>query len=258
MNLFDFKGRVAVIAGASSGLGADAARAFAEHNADVVVLARRKEKLDALAEEINAKGEGKAFALECDVSSEESVKKVVNTIKDTYGKIDILLNNAGIAMLGTVESMNEEEWDKAINVNLKGIINMCKYVVPIMREKNYGRIINTASVNAFVADKAESLWRHSYNMTKAGVIGLTRGMAASYTQFGITTNALCPGLFESEMTQDTLFKADAFMTMYNGLCPASRPGAKGELNAPTLFFASEGAGYVSGQYLLVDGGFSIV
>lgn len=258
MNLFDFKGRVAVIAGASSGLGADAARAFAAHNADVVVLARRKEKLDALAEEINAKGEGKALALECDVSSEESVKKAINTIKDKYGKIDILLNNAGVAMLGTVESMDEEEWDKAIDVNLKGIINMSKYVVPIMKEKNYGRIINTASVNAFLADKSDSLWRHSYNMTKAGVIGLTRGMAGSYTQFGITTNALCPGLFESEMTQNTLFKADAFMKMYNGLCPASRPGAKGELNASVLFFASEGAGYVSGQYLLVDGGFSIV
>ncbi|CDI50036.1 short-chain dehydrogenase/reductase SDR [Clostridium tetani 12124569] len=84
-------------------------------------------------------------------------------------------------------------------------------------------------------------------------------MAASYTQFGITTNAVCPGLFGSEMTADTLFKAEEFMKkMYNGLCPASRPGARGELNAPILFFASEGSGYVSGQYLLVDGGFSIV
>lgn len=258
MNLFDFKNRVVVIAGASSGLGADAARAFAEHGADVVIMARRKEKLDTLAEEINAKGLGKAFAVQCDVSDEESVKNAVNIIKKCYGKIDILFNNAGIAMLGTVETLSDEDWDRAINVNLKGIIYMSKYVIPIMKEKNYGRIINTASVNSFLADKPMALWRHSYNMTKAGVIGLTRAMAASYTQFGITTNAVCPGLFESEMTADTLFKAEEFMKMYNGLCSASRPGSRGELNAPILFFASEGAGYVSGQYLLVDGGFSIV
>ncbi|KNF09080.1 3-oxoacyl-[acyl-carrier-protein] reductase FabG [Gottschalkia purinilytica] len=258
MNLFDFKDRVTVITGASSGLGADAARAFAEHGADVVIMARRKEKLDTLAEEINAKGKGKAFAVQCDVSNEESVKNAVDSVKERYGKIDILLNNAGIATGGTIETLSDEEWDKAINVNLKGIIYMSKYVVPIMKEKNYGRIINIASINALFADKPMALWRHPYNMTKAGVIGLTRGMAASYTQFGITTNAICPGLFESEMTANTLFKTEEFMKMYNGLCPASRPGSRGELNAPILFFASEGAGYVSGQYLLVDGGFSIV
>lgn len=258
MNLFDFKNRVVIIAGASSGLGADSARAFAEHGADVVIMARRKEKLDTLAEEINAKGVGEAFAVQCDVSNEESVKNAVNMVKERYGKIDVLFNNAGVAMLGTVETLSDEDWDKAINVNLKGIIYMSKHVVPIMKEKNYGRIINTASVNAFLADKPMSLWRHSYNMTKAGVIGLTKGMAASYTQFGITTNAVCPGLFESEMTADTLFKAEQFMQMYNGLCPASRPGARGELNSAILFFASEGSGYVSGQHLLVDGGFSIV
>ena len=258
MSLFDFKDRVAVIAGASSGLGADAARAFAEHGASVAILARRKDRLDELAEEINAKEAGKAFSVQCDVSDEESVKKAVDTIVEHYGKIDILFNNAGIAVGGSVETLSDDDWDKAINVNLKGIIHMSKYVIPVMKNYKYGRIINTASINAILADKPEALWRHSYNTTKAGVIGLTKGMAASYTQYGITVNAVCPGLFESEMTKDTLFKAQDFLNMYNALTPAGRPAARGELNGPLLFFASEGASYVSGQYLLVDGGFSIV
>jgi NAD(P)-dependent dehydrogenase (short-subunit alcohol dehydrogenase family) len=258
MNLFNFSGKVAVITGASSGLGADAARGFAEHGADVALLARRKEKLDLLVEEINQKDGGRAFAVACDVADEKNTQAAVDVVLNHYSKIDILLNNAGVAFGGSVESMNDADWDRAIDGNLKGIIHTCKYIIPGMRERKYGRIINIASVNAIIADKPAALWRHAYNMTKAGVIGLTKGMAASYTQYGITTNAVCPGLFETEMTENTLFKATDFLHMYNALCPASRPGAKGELNAPILFFASEGAGYVSGQYLLVDGGLSIV
>ncbi|HIT90940.1 MAG TPA: SDR family oxidoreductase [Candidatus Merdenecus merdavium] len=258
MGLFDFKGKVAVITGASSGLGADAARAFAEHGADVAILARRKEKLESLAEEINSKKGGRAFYVSCDVSKEESVKEAVDAILAHYGKIHILVNNAGVANLGTVETMSTDEWDYAININLKGIIHMCKYVVPSMRQNKYGRIINISSVNAFLADKPEGLWRHAYNTTKAGVIGLTKGMAASYTQENITANAVCPGLFESEMTSGSLFQNQQFMGMYQGLCPASRPGAKGELNSTLLYFASEASGYVSGQSIIIDGGFSIV
>lgn len=258
MNLFDFSGKVAVITGASSGLGADAARAFAEHGADVALLARRKEKLDEVAEEINAANGGRAEGFSCDVTDEESVKSAVEAIIARFGKIDILINNAGVAFLGTVETLSDSDWDRAINVNLKGVVHVSKYVVPVMRANKYGRIINIASVNAFLADKPPVLWRHTYNATKAAVIGLTTGMAASYTQDNVTTNAVCPGLFESEMTADSLFKNAQFMGMYNGLCPASRPGSRGELNSTLLYFASEASGYVSGQAIVVDGGFSIV
>ncbi|WP_411675757.1 SDR family NAD(P)-dependent oxidoreductase [Caproicibacter sp.] len=256
MNLFDLTGKVAVVTGASSGLGADAARAYAAQDADVALLARRREKLDAVVKEIEAMGR-KALAVPCDVSKEDSVKAAVEQVLGAFGKIDILLNDAGIAQGGSVETLTEDQWDRSMDVNVKGIYLMCKYVVPGMRERKYGRIVNIASVNAILADKADALVRHVYNTSKAAVLGLTKGMAASYARDGITVNALGPGLFESEMTENTLFKHEAFMNMYNSLCPASRPGARGELNGPVLFFSSDACSYTTGQFIVVDGGFSI-
>lgn len=256
-HLFDFTGRVAVVTGASSGLGADAARAYAAHGADVALLARRKDKLDAIVAEIEATGR-RALAVTCDVADEESVKAAVDAVLAHFGKIDILLNNAGVAQGGSVENLTTEQWDASMDINVKGIFLMCKYVVPGMKANKYGRIVNVASVNAVVADKGEALVRHVYNASKAAVLGLTKGMASSYAQSNITVNALGPGLFESEMTADTLFKHEGFMNMYNALTPASRPGVRGELNGPVLFFSSEGCSYTTGQFIVVDGGFTLV
>lgn len=257
MNLFDLTGKVAVVTGASSGLGADAARAYAEYGADVALLARRKDKLEALAADIRKTGR-KAIAVACDVSDEENVKTAVNEVISEFGKIDILLNNAGVATLGTVEQITKSDWDKVMGINVDGIYLMCKYVVPHMRRQKYGRIVNVSSINAIVADKAPELARHAYNTSKAAVRGLTMGMAASYGMDNITVNSIGPGLFESEMTEDTLFKAQAFMNMYNALTPVGRPGAKGELNGTIIYFSSEASSYVTGQHIIVDGGFSIV
>ena len=254
---FDFKDKIAVVTGASSGLGADAARAYAAQGAKVGLLARRKEKLDQLVKEIEAKG-GEALAVACDVADEANVKAAVERVLARFGRIDILLNNAGIAQGGTVETLTEAQWDASMDINVKGIYLMSKHVVPGMKARKYGRIVNVASVNAAVADKGDDLARHVYNTSKAAVLGLTKGMAASYAQYNITVNAVGPGLFESEMTADTLFAHQGFMQMYNALTPASRPGARGELNGPILFFSSEECGYTTGQFLLVDGGFTIV
>lgn len=257
MSLFDLTGKVAVVTGASSGLGADAARAYAEQGADVALLARRKEKLDNIVKEIEATGK-KAIAVQCDVSKEEDVEKAIKEVLEHYGKIDILLNNAGIAFTGSVENLTVEQWDTAMDINVKGIFLTCKYVVPHMKEQKYGKIINVASVNAVIADKPEPLVRHAYNASKSAVLGLTTGMAVSLAQYGITVNAVGPGLFESEMTADTLFKEDSFLQMYNALCPASRPGRKGELNGPILFLSSDASSYTTAQFIVVDGGITAV
>lgn len=256
-NFCDLTGKVAVVAGASSGLGADAARGYAEAGAKVVLLARRTDKLEAVAKEITGKG-GDVFTYACDVTNEKSVKEAVDAIIKHFGTIHILFNNAGIAQRGTVEILTEEEWDRSMDTNVKGIFLMCKYVIPHMKAQNYGKIVNTASINAIMGDKGDMFVRHVYNTSKAAILGLTMGMATYYGKFNITVNAVGPGLFESEMTEGTLFKSDEFMTKYCNMCPLDRPAKRGELNGTILYFSSEMSSYVTGQFVVVAGGTELV
>lgn len=256
-NFFDLTGRMAVVTGASSGLGADAALAYAKAGVDVALLARRIGKLNEVKEQIENIG-GRAIAVECDVRNEKSVKTAMQIVLDTFGRIDILLNNAGVAVRGGVDSMSVEDWENSFDTNVKGIFLASKYVLPQMKERGYGKIINIASVNAVVADKFDVFIRHSYNSSKAAVIGLTRGMAASYAKYGITVNAIGPALFESEMTSETLFKSENFLNQYNTMNPAGRPGEKGELNGTIFYLSSDSSSYVQGQFITVDGGGALV
>ena len=152
--MFDLTDKVAVVTGASSGLGADSARAYAQNGANVVLLARRKEKLEQVAAEISGMGR-KVLAISCDVTDEECVKKAVEEIIEKFGRIDILLNNAGVAVRGDVDTLTVEDWDHAMDVNVKGMFIMSKYIVPHMKEQNYGKIVNISSVNALIGDKAD-------------------------------------------------------------------------------------------------------
>ncbi|MEG0035832.1 MAG: SDR family oxidoreductase [Oscillospiraceae bacterium] len=256
-NLFDLTGKVAVVTGASSGLGADAGLAYAEAGADVALLARRIEKLEEVKAQIEKTGR-RVIAVSCDVTDEESVKKAVQTVLDYFGKIDILMNNAGVAVRGGVDTLEQEDWDRSFNTNVKGIYLVSKYVVPKMIERGYGKIVNVSSVNAIVADKEDTFIRHSYNASKAAVLGLTKGMAASYAKNGITVNAVGPALFETEMTSAKLFQSQEFLGYYSHMNPTGRPGNRGELNGSVLFLSSDASSYVQGQFIIVDGGASIV
>ena len=256
-DLFNLKGKVAVVTGASSGLGRSAALAYAEYGADVAVLGIDINKLDDVKEEIEKKGR-KAIAIKCDVTNEEEVKSAVNQIIKEFTHIDILLNNAGVAVPGGVETLKEEDWDKSFNVNVKGMYLMSKYIIPGMKERKYGKIVNIASVNAIIADKNDVFIRHSYNASKAAVLGLTTGMACSYAKYGITVNAIGPALFKTGMTEKTLFKSEEFLNGYNMLNPSSRPGKEGELNGTVLYLSSDASSYTQGQFIVVDGGGTLV
>lgn len=257
MDMFDLTGKVAVITGASSGLGEDAAWAYARQGADIAIFARREERLKAIAEDITKETGHRVLPVKCDVSKEEDVKAGVEKVFAEFGKIDILLNNAGVAFAGCVDTMDEDEWDRGMNTNVKSIYLMSKYIVPHMKERKYGKIVNLASINAVVGDKGDMFSRHVYNASKGAVRGLTIGMAATYMEHGITVNAVGPALFESEMTKDTLM-TDAYKPVYCEICPAGRTGQKGELNGTLLYLSSDASSYVTGQLILVDGGFTSV
>jgi NAD(P)-dependent dehydrogenase (short-subunit alcohol dehydrogenase family) len=255
--MFDLNGKVAIVTGASSGLGADAAVALAEAGADVAVLARDMDKLVETKNKVLATGH-KCLAVNCDVTSEQEIINAVKQIIKEYNHIDILLNNAGVAVKGGVTTLTQDDWDKSMNTNVKSIYLMAKYIVPLMQAQKYGKIINISSVNAIIADKDDLFIRHSYNASKAAVLGLTKAMAASYAKYNITVNAIGPALFETGMTKDTLFKSPEFLKMYSSLVPANRPAQKGELNGTVIYLASDASRYVNGQFILVDGGLTIV
>ena len=257
-SMFDLSGKTALVAGASAGLGADAALAYARAGADVALLARRLEKLEAIKCEIEEKTDRRALAVRCDLTEEGDVKSAVQTVLDTFGHIDILLNNAGVALHGGVDDMDTETWDKSFDTNVRSMYFTCKYVVPHMKKRRYGKIVNVSSVNAVIADKSDLFIRHAYNASKAAVVGLTTGMACSYAQYGITVNCVGPALFETEMTKERLFKSEEFLSYYSAMNPAGRPGAKGELNGTLLYLSSDASSYVQGQFIRVDGGASIV
>lgn len=256
-NLFNFKGKNVVITGGGTGLGYDAAVAFSKAGANVAILVRDPAKYSQQEKELKSLNPNN-LVVDCDVTIEAQVKAAIEEVLKHFSSIHILINNAGVAVRGGVHELTEEDWDKSMNTNVKGIFLVSKYVIPNMIKNNYGKIVNLASVNAVIADKFDVFIRHGYNTSKAAVLGLTKAMACSYGRYGITVNAVGPGLFESNMTKDSLFKSEEFLNKYSLLNPVGRPGNKGELNGPLMFLASDASSYVNGEFILVDGGQTLV
>ena len=252
--MFNLYGRVAVISGASSGLGRQMAKAFAAQGANLVLLARRLEKL----EELKAELEGfkvKILTLKCDVTNTENINECAKEVKNIFGKVDILVNCAGASKDKGVLDMQDDEWDFTINTDLTSVFKMTRAFAKIMKENNYGRIINIASMYGLVGNTA--IPTVAYHASKGGVVNFTRAVAAELAPFGITCNAICPGYFETELTSEVL-KTDFFKDFANKHVPMQRYGKPGELNAGAIFLASEEASYVTGTILTIDGGYTCV
>lgn len=254
--MFDLSGQVAVVSGASSGLGLQISHGLAEHGAQVVMLARRKEKLEAAAKEVSDKWGVPAHAVVCDVTDIDQINNAVKTTKQWCNDIDILVNNAGQGGVGPALEMTDEEWDWDLAVDLTGVFRMTRaFAREMITTGKYGRIINIASMYGLVGNMAAPA--SAYHAAKGGVVNLTRALAAEWAKHNVTVNCVCPGYFETELTADTLATPE-FQEHMDRTIPLGRHGKAGELNSAVLFFASPQSSYVTGQVLCVDGGYTCV
>ncbi len=252
--MFNLKGRVVVVSGASSGLGAQMAEGFAKQGADLVITARRIERLEQLAEKIRKLGV-RCLPIKCDVTNVEDVNNAAKIAEEEYGKIDVLVNCAGSAKNNGVLNMTDEEWQFTIDTDLSSVFYVTRAFANIMKKNNYGRIINIASMYGLVGNTAMDTV--AYHSSKGGVVNFTRAVAAELAKYNITCNAICPGYFATELTEETL-KTEAFTNYMKATVPLGRYGHEGELNAGAIFLASDEASYVTGVILPIDGGYTAV
>ena len=254
--MFDLKGRVAVITGASSGLGKQMTRAFAKQGADLVILARRVEKLEELKSELEKEYEGiKVLPLKCDVTSTEDIDNAAAVAEKEFGKVDILVNCAGSSKDKGVLDMNDEEWDFTIATDETSVFKMTRAFGNIMKKNNYGRVINIASMYGMVGNT--EIPTIAYHSSKGAVVNFTRAAAAELAKYNITVNCICPGYFYTELTTEVL-DTDMFKAFADSHVPMKRYGKEGELNAGAIFLASDEASYVTGAILPIDGGYTAV
>lgn len=252
--MFNLKNRVVAITGASSGLGKQMATAFAEQGANLVIMARRMERLEALKAELEKKGV-KVLPVQCDVTKTEDINAAAELAEKTFGKVDILVNCAGSSKDKGVLDMQDDEWQFTIDTDLSSVFKVTRAFANIMKKHNYGRIINIASMYGLVGNTA--IPTVAYHASKGGVVNFTRAVAAELAPYGITCNAICPGYFETELTKAVL-DTEFFQNFANTMVPMKRYGKPGELNAGAIFLASDEASYVSGVILPIDGGYTCI
>lgn len=251
--MFDLTGNVAVVTGASAGLGRQFALALARQGANVAILARRKEKLDGVAKEIEALGV-KALPVKCDVTKPEEIKAAVSEVVEKLGTVDILVNNAGGGSCIPLEELPDEEWRKVLSLDLDGAYYCMKYFGQIMLKKGYGRVINIASILG--KGGLKELPVIAYASAKGGVINMTRQAATEWATKGVTVNALCPGFFASEANGPEAMEAmNDFIVNRSAM---SRPGKEGELDSSIVYLAAKESTYVTGTILTCDGGWTAI
>jgi NAD(P)-dependent dehydrogenase (short-subunit alcohol dehydrogenase family) len=247
---FRLDGRVAVITGASSGLGARFGRVLAAAGASVVVAARRADRVEALADEL-----GDALAVPGDVVRQDDREQLVAATLERFGRIDVLVNNAGVGTPEPAESESPERFAEVLNINLTASFALTQLVGRSMLEAGRGSVINVVSILGMVG--AGQIPFPSYSASKAGLIGLTRDLAGQWSRRGVRVNALAPGWFETEMTAD-MFADERSMAWVARKAPMGRAGAPHELDGALLFLASDASSYVTGHVLAVDGGWLAV
>jgi gluconate 5-dehydrogenase len=254
-DIFDLTNKVAIVTGASSGLGAEFAHALARQGAKLAVVARREDKLQTLKHQIEKQYATEVLPVKCDVLDLDQIKRTVEKIHKHFGKIDILVNNAGVARGIPAHEQHHDDWNIVINTNLSSVYHFAREVGKVMITQRYGRIINTGSIHSQVAMSGFAL--SGYCAAKHGVLGLTRDLAVEWAKYGVTVNAIAPSYFKSEMT-DRFVDSPDFAKVLKTRCPMGRAGKSGELDGALIYFASDASSFTTGQILAIDGGWTAV
>lgn len=251
MELFELRGKVALVTGASKGLGKSMAMALGEAGADIVMVARGPVKLAEAEKEVADMGV-RTLTIAADVTTPEDVDKVVNQALAKFGKIDILVNNVGTYVGKPIEESTTEDWFNLINTNLTSAYLCCRAVGKHMMERQRGKVVNMAAAIGALGARNSS----AYCASKGGVIQLTRALAVEWAKYHITVNAIAPGTVETEITKEML-KDPKVRKALEGKIPMKRIGQPSDLAGTVIFLSASGSDYITGQTIFVDGGFSI-
>ncbi|MCO0601093.1 3-oxoacyl-ACP reductase FabG [Peribacillus butanolivorans] len=248
MSRFDLSERVAIVTGGSKGLGSGMAYALAEQGADIVIVSRNQAEGELVAAKIRSMGR-KSMALSVDVQDISSINEMVETVTKEFGRIDILINNAGVGITKFALEVTEEEWDKVVDTNLKGVFFCAQAVARVMKEQKYGKIINISSLAGVKGSNAMA----PYCASKAGVINLTRALAKEWARFNINVNAIAPGYIQTSLNEEELSN-ESFRNKLLSELPIKRLGELDDLAGTVALLASEASAYMTGQAIIIDGG----
>lgn len=247
-----FKDKVALVTGAGTGIGLAAAKAFAEAGASVAIADLSETAARAAADKLNESGHA-AIAIQCDVADEDSVAAMISQVISSFGRLDAAYNNAGIQIaIKEMADVSNEEYERVMSVNLRGVWNCMKHELKYMREHGGGAIVNCSSIGGLVGNPGLA----AYHATKYGVLGMTQSAAIEYASRGININAVCPGTIDTSMVSAMVEKEPALMSEINGAIPIGRIGKPEEVAAAVLWLCSPAASFVVGHALVVDGGYT--
>ena len=251
MNLFDLSGKVAIVTGGNSGIGLGMAQGLAQAGATVVIAARNEEKSKQVAENITRSG-GSAFSVRCDVSKHNSVEKMVGEVLRTYGRINILVNNAGTNIRKRPEDLSFEDWRKVLDTNLDSAFLCSQACYGAMKKAGGGKILNNGSMLSLFG----SPWGSAYAASKGGIVQLTKALATAWAQDNIQVNCFLPGWIDTPMTVDARNQVEGLNERVLARTPAKRWGTIEDVRGIAVFLASSASDFITGTAIPVDGGFS--
>lgn len=254
MDKFDLKGRCSIVTGAAMGLGKAMAEALADAGSDIIIADVNMEAAEKTAGELSRFGT-KVTAIRCDVTNPGDAEHLAETAIGTFGRIDVLINNAGIAKHVKIEDMKLEDWRHIMDVNLNSVFIMSQVVGRVMIRQKKGSIINIASMSGLIVNTPQC--QCAYNVSKAGVIMLTKSLASEWAEHGIRVNSIAPGYMKTELTRPYFEGNGEMVQRWMDLSPMKRPGTPDELQGIALYLASETSSFVTGSVFSIDGGYTV-